>query len=84
MNRNLDVLVSRLVPAVPDDLKAWCEEDDNELVAATAIAQGDELAEGFLLGVLAMVKRNDPRFEQWTDEMCMSILTHDECAVIVE
>ena len=89
-SRNLAMLVAHLQDYLhtfpPDD--EWDSLFDQTLVeddiAHLAITHPDPLAEGFVQGVIAMLKATDPRFTQWTDEIVMGILPADDCPVIVE
>lgn len=83
----MDVLTRKLTEYVnrfplDDEWDEQCSITLREEI--TAISHGDEWAMGYVEGVLAMLMRDDPRFEQLTDELVMSILSHDECVVHIE
>ena len=85
-SENLTTLIAKLDDYVSDfrDDDEWdsmCIQtlvEDNYL----ALSQGDEFSEGFIAGVLAMTRRHDKRFTEWTDEIITGILADDECPVI--
>ena len=85
--QNIDVVERKLREYIETFPRGydWDGQCDQTLVESiTAISKGDEFAEGFVAGILAMITRDNPHFHQWADEICMSILPHDECVVMVD
>ncbi len=86
-SENLATLIAKLDDYVSDmrDDDEWdslCHQTLVDEADCLALSLDDEFSEGFVAGVLAVTRRQDKRFTEWTDEIITGVLAADECPVI--